>query len=163
MIQFVLRLRETAGVDNLNQLPVFWSVSWHGQRSIAMLLALLYLDIRHIYLGPTRPAFFSDHVWSVLSGYFGMREAGSVQADLEEILGGTNQLIREDMIVGDIIDQYPSLIPVMAERGLHCIGCGVSRMETLAQACATHGLNVYDFMEVLNDALRSQAEGQAAA
>ena len=65
------------------------------------------------------------------------------------------------MIVGDIVDQYPSLIPVMAEHGLHCIGCGVSKMETLAEACITHGLNVYDLMEDLNNELKQASAGKA--
>ena len=157
VIQFALRLRETLGVDSLNQLPMFYMLSWHGQRSLMLLLALLYLDIRQIRLGPTRPAFLSPNVWDVFAGYFGLKEIRSVQQDLEEILGVSEDLIREDMIVGDVIDQYPSLIPVMAEMGLHCIGCGVSRMETLAEACAAHGLNGNEFLHVLNTELRRPA------
>ena len=161
VIQFALRLREVMGVDSLNQLPVFYSVSWHGQKAVSALLALLYLDIKQVYLGPTRPAFFSENVWAVFSGYFGLHEISTVQKDLEAVLGTSGNLIREDMIVGDIVDQYPSLIPVMAEHGLHCIGCGVSKMETLAEACITHGLNVYDLMEDLNNELKQASAGKA--
>ena len=82
-----------------------------------------------------------------------MREISTVQHDLESVFGASGDLITPDMIVGDIVDEYPSLIPVMAEMGLHCIGCGVSRVETLAQACATHGLDTVSFLERLNKSL----------
>lgn len=156
IIQFALRLREVMDVDSLNQLPLFWSLSWHSQKSIMLLLGLLYLDIKRIHLGPSWPAFLKGNVHAVFSEYFGIRETGSVQQDLESVFGASGALITADLIVADIVDQYPSLIPVMAERGLHCIGCGVSRMETLAQACMTHGLDVYELMDVLNAHLQNK-------
>ena len=154
LIQFLLRLKEELTLDSLNQLPMFISLSWHAQRSVATLLALLYLDIKRIFLGPTRPAFLSEGVWNVLSTYFGVRDISTVHEDLESVLGAPEDLIRADMIIGDIVRTYPSLVPVMSGVGLHCIGCGVSEMENLEQACATHGLDVYDIMELLNDHLR---------
>ena len=154
LIQFVLRLREVLGADNLNQLPMFWSLSWHGQKSVAVLLGLLYLDIKHIYFGPSWPAFLRGNLRVVFTEYFGMREINTVQQDLQKVLGTSDDLITPDMIVGDIVDEFPSLIPVMAEMGLHCIGCGVSKMETLAQACMTHGLDLQNFLEVLNKNLK---------
>ena len=41
----------------------------------------------------------------------------------------------------------------MAENGLHCIGCGVAKTETLEEACAAHGINLQDMLEMLNDEL----------
>ena len=154
LIQFALRLREVMGADNLNQLPMLWSLSWHGQKSVAVLLGLLYLDIKHIYFGPSWPAFLRGNLRAVFTEYFGMREISTVQQDLQKVFGTSDDLITPDMIVGDIVDEYPSLIPVMAEMGLHCIGCGVSKMETLAQACMTHGLDTFTFLETLNKSLK---------
>ena len=154
IIQFALRLREVMGADNLNQLPMFWSLSWHGQKSIAVLLGLLYLDIKHIQFGPSWPAYLKGNLHPVFTEYFGMREISTVQQDLQKVFGTSDDLITPDMIVGDIVDEYPSLIPVMAEMGLHCIGCGVSKMETLAQACMTHGLDTFTFLETLNKSLK---------
>ena len=76
------------------------------------------------------------------------------------MLGGSDQLIRADMIVGDIVQAYPSLVPVMLSCGLHCISCGVSEMETLEEACLTHGLDVYDILDILNDELAHENNGK---
>ena len=154
VIQFALRLREVMGADNLNQLPMFWSLSWHGQKSIAVLLGLLYLDIKHIQFGPSWPAFLKGNLHPVFTEYFGMREISTVQQDLEKVFGASDDLIKPDMIIGDIVNEYPSLVPVMAELGLHCIGCHVSTSETLEQACMVHGLDVITFLETLNNSLK---------
>jgi hydroxylamine reductase len=55
------------------------------------------------------------------------------------------------MIVADIVAQYPTLVPVMMGVGLHCLDCGISQMETLEEACVTHGLDVYDVLDILNE------------
>ena len=154
LIQFLLQLRETADVDSLNQLPLYFSYSWYGEKSTALLMSLLYLDIRHIHLGPTWPAFISGNVRIVLQDYFKLQGITTVQADLEQAFGASEDLVRADMIIGDVVEQYPSLVPVMAGFGLHCIGCGVSKMETMEEACRTHGLNVYDLLEKLNEELK---------
>ena len=59
------------------------------------------------------------------------------------------------MIVGDIVEKYPQLVPVMMNVGLHCIGCGVSQLETLEEACMTHGIDPIDMIDILNDQLQS--------
>ena len=154
LIQFALRLREVMGADNLNQLPIFWSFSWYSQKSVAAMLGLLYLDIKHVYLGPSWPVFMRGNLHAVFTSYFGMREIRAVHEDLESVFGASGDLIKPDMIIGEVVDDYPSLVPVMAEMGLHCIGCGVSRMETLEQACRTHGLDVTGFLQTLNENLK---------
>ena len=161
IIQFALRLREVMGADNLNQLPMFWSLSWHGQKSVAVMLGLLYLDIKRVQFGPSWPAFMRGNLQAVFTQYFGMREISTVQQDLQSVFGASDDLITPDMIVGDVVDQYPSLVPVMAEMGLHCIGCHVSTSETLAQACMTHGLDTFSFIEKLNRSLDVTAQAQS--
>lgn len=153
LILLIMKLREQTGADSLSQLPIVWNYSWYSQRSVAVLLALLYMDIRHLHLGPSMPAFLSPNVRNVLEKYLGLEAAGNAQSDAEAQMGGLDLLIRPDMIVGDIVREYPSLAAVMAENGLHCIGCGVSQVETLEEACLTHGLNVQDMLEILNDEL----------
>ena len=153
LVQIALKLKEVFGYDNLNQLPIVYNIAWYEQKAVIVLLALLYLDVKHIHLGPTLPAFLSPNVANVLVKYFGISGIGTVQQDIDSMLGGSDQLIRADMIVGDIVQAYPSLVPVMLSCGLHCIGCGVSEMETLEEACMTHGLDVYDMLDILNDEL----------
>lgn len=153
LVQIALKLKEVFGYDNLNQLPIVYNIAWYEQKAVIVLLALLYLDVKHIHLGPTLPAFLSPNVANVLVKYFGISGISTVQQDIDSMLGGSDQLIRADMIVGDIVQAYPSLVPVMLSCGLHCIGCGVSEMETLEEACMTHGLDVYDMLDILNDEL----------
>ena len=64
------------------------------------------------------------------------------------------------MIVGDIVTQFPELVPVMLDVGLHCLGCGVSQVETLKEACEVHGLDIYDILDVLNDELNHPDEDE---
>ena len=153
LLQLILRLKDLTAADSLNQLPVTWNFAWHSQRSTAVLLALLYMDIRHIHLGPSMPAFLSPNVRNVLEKYLGLEAIGTPQGDVEAQMGGTGQLIRPDMIVGDIVREYPSLAAVMAENGLHCLGCGVAQVETLEEACAAHGIDLQDMLDMLNDEL----------
>ena len=160
LVQIALKLKEAFGYDNLNQLPIVYNIAWYEQKAVIVLLALFYLDVKHIHLGPTLPAFLSPNVANVLVKYFGMSGISTVQQDMDAMLGGSDQLIRADMIVGDIVQAYPSLVPVMLSCGLHCISCGVSEMETLEEACLTHGLDVYDILEILNDELAHENNGK---
>ncbi len=153
LIMLIMKLRELTGAESLSQLPLTWNYSWYSQRSTAVLLALLYMDIRHIHLGPSMPAFLSPNVRNLMEKYMGLEGTTKPQADAEAQMGGSDLLIRPDMIVGDIVREYPSLAAVMAENGLHCIGCGVAKTETLEEACAAHGINLQDMLEMLNDEL----------
>ena len=57
-VQIVLALCKRLGVADPNDLPVTYVVSWFEQKAVAVLLALLFLGIKNIYLGPRLPAFF---------------------------------------------------------------------------------------------------------
>lgn len=153
LVQIALKLKEAFDMENVNQLPIIFNLSWYEQKAVIVLLSLLFLDIKHIHLGPTLPAFLSPNVANVLVKYFGIAGTQSVQEDIEMFFGESDMPIRGDMIVGDIVQQYPDLVPVMMSCGLHCIGCGVSQIESLEEACATHGLDVQDMLDILNDQL----------
>lgn len=158
LIRIALMLKEALKIENVNQLPIIYNIAWYEQKAVIVLLALLFLDIKHIHLGPTLPAFLSPAVTNVLVKYFGITPMGTVEKDIESFFGESDEPIRADMIVGDLVQEYPELVPVMMQCGLHCIGCGVSQMETLEEACMTHGLDVYDMMDILNDQLKHQQQ-----
>ncbi len=158
IIQLTLRLREEMAFDNLNQLPFVYNMAWYEQKDLAALLALLYLDVKHIRLGPTWPAFIAENVRNVFVKYFGLEKTGLIEEDIETMLGSSTGLIRPDMIVADIVNDFPSVVPAMLDVGLHCISCGVSQMETLEEACVTHGLDVYEVLDMLNDELAHMGE-----
>ncbi len=66
---------------------------------------------------------------------------------------GIIEYITPDMIIGDIITMYPDASLVLMKCGMHCISCGVSQFESLAEACAVHGLYTDDVAKVVNDYL----------
>lgn len=52
-----------------------------------MLLAILYLGVKKIHLGPTLPAFLSPSVADVLVRQFGIAGIGTVEEDMELFFG----------------------------------------------------------------------------
>ncbi|MBI5231862.1 MAG: hydroxylamine reductase [Coriobacteriales bacterium] len=88
-IQVAVALADAFGVG-VNDLPLSLVLSWYEQKAVAILLTLLYLDIKGIRLGPTLPAFVSPNVLNVLVENFDIKPIGeSAQADIEAILGAT--------------------------------------------------------------------------
>lgn len=52
-----------------------------------------------------------------------------------------NGPIKRTDFLGDIVSNYPEVVPVLAQSGLHCIGCHVSVSESLEDGCSVHGMN----------------------
>ena len=52
-----------------------------------MLLALLYLGVKNIHLGPTLPAFLSPNVANVLVENFGIGGITTADEDLKQMIG----------------------------------------------------------------------------
>lgn len=78
-----LRLKEALGLDDINELPIAYNIAWYEQKAVIVLLALLYLGVKSIHLGPTLPAFLSPNVAKVLVDNFGIAGIGTVEDDLE--------------------------------------------------------------------------------
>ena len=58
--------------------------------------------------------------------------------------------IEKDTIIGDVLDIAPQTAPLFMAIGMHCLGCPASRGETVAEACAVHGVDVDEFLKHLN-------------
>ena len=82
-----LKLKEVFGLDDINELPVVYNIAWYEQKAVIVLLALLYLGVKNIHLGPTLPAFLSPNVAKVLVENFGIAGIGSVEDDIELFFG----------------------------------------------------------------------------
>ncbi len=67
-----LKLKEIFGLEDINDLPIVYNISWYEQKAVIVLLALLYLGVKNIHLGPTLPAFLSPNVAEVLVKNFGI-------------------------------------------------------------------------------------------
>jgi len=82
-----LKLKEIFGLDDINKLPLVFNISWYEQKAVIVLLALLYLGVKNIHLGPTLPAFLSPNVTKVLVEKFGIAGIGTVDDDLKLFFG----------------------------------------------------------------------------
>lgn len=82
-----LKLKEVFGLDDINDLPITYNIAWYEQKAVIVLLALLYLGVKNIHLGPTLPAFLSPNVAKVLIENFGIAGIGTVEEDMEKFFG----------------------------------------------------------------------------
>ena len=82
-----LKLKEVFGLDDINKLPLAFNIAWYEQKAVIVLLALLYLGMKNIHLGPTLPAFLSPNVAKVLVESFGIAGIGTVDDDIKLLIG----------------------------------------------------------------------------
>lgn len=78
-----LKLKEVFGLDDINKLPIAFNIAWYEQKAVIVLLALLYLGVKNIHLGPTLPGFLSPNVAKVLVEKFGIAGIGTADSDIE--------------------------------------------------------------------------------
>lgn len=81
-----LKLKEVFGLDDINELPIAYNIAWYEQKAVIVLLALLYLGVKNIKLGPTLPAFLSPNVAKVLMDNFGISGINSVEEDIKSLI-----------------------------------------------------------------------------
>jgi len=83
-----LKLKEAFGLKDINELPVSYDIAWYEQKAVAVLLALLFLGVKGIRLGPTLPGFLSPNVAGVLVEKFDIKPIGTVEADIAAMMAG---------------------------------------------------------------------------
>ena len=83
-----LQLKEVFGLDDINDLPLSYDIAWYEQKAVIVLLALLFLGVKGIRLGPTLPAFISPNVLKVLVDNFDIKATGEAKADVEAMMAG---------------------------------------------------------------------------
>lgn len=81
-----LKLKEVFGLEDVNDLPIAYNIAWYEQKAVIVLLALLYLGVKKIHLGPTLPAFLSPNVANVLVQNFGIAGITEVENDMRMFL-----------------------------------------------------------------------------
>lgn len=82
-----MKLKEVFGLEDINDLPIIYNIAWYEQKAVIVLLALLYLGVKNIHLGPTLPAFLSPNVAKVLVDNFGIAGITTVDQDMEIFFG----------------------------------------------------------------------------
>ena len=78
-----LKLKEVFELEDINDLPIEFNIAWYEQKAVIVLLALLYLGVKNIHLGPTLPGFLSPNVAKVLIDTFGIAGIGTVEDDIK--------------------------------------------------------------------------------
>ncbi len=78
-----MKLQEVFELDDINKLPIAFNIAWYEQKAVIVLLALLYLGVKNIHLGPTLPAFLSPNIAKVLVEKFGIAGIGTVEDDVK--------------------------------------------------------------------------------
>ena len=94
-----LKLKEVFGLNDINDLPIAFNVAWYEQKAVIVLLALLYLGVKNIHLGPTLPGFLSPNVAKVLVENFGIAGISTVEEDLK-IFGLLDEEVSAEVIDG---------------------------------------------------------------
>lgn len=86
LLQVAMALKDALGVDDVNDLPIAYDISWYEQKAVTVLLALLSQNVEGIRLGPTIPAFLSENVVELLVEEFDIKPIGSVADDRDALL-----------------------------------------------------------------------------
>jgi hydroxylamine reductase len=83
-----LKLKEVFGLNDINDLPISFDIAWYEQKAVAVLLALLYLGVKGLRLGPTLPGFLSPNVAKVLVEKFNIKSIGNADDDIAAMMAG---------------------------------------------------------------------------
>ncbi|MBR5382158.1 MAG: DUF1858 domain-containing protein [Oscillospiraceae bacterium] len=57
----------------------------------------------------------------------------------------------KDTVIIEVLQKAPEAAPLFFSIGMHCLGCAAAHGETIAEACAVHGVDADDFIEKLNN------------
>jgi hydroxylamine reductase len=81
-----LMLKDIFKKNDINELPIAYNIAWYEQKAVIVLLALLYLGVKNIHLGPTLPGFLSANVANVLMEKFGITGITTPDEDMKILL-----------------------------------------------------------------------------
>ncbi|SMB90964.1 hydroxylamine reductase [Desulfonispora thiosulfatigenes DSM 11270] len=81
-----LKLKEAFELEDINELPIVYNIAWYEQKAVTVLLALLYLGVKNIHLGPTLPAFLSPTVVNFLVETFNISGIDTVENDIAKLI-----------------------------------------------------------------------------
>jgi len=84
-----LKLKEVFGLEDINDLPISYDIAWYEQKAVTVLLALLYLGVKGIRLGPTLPEFLTPNIAAAIIEKFDLKGIGTVEEDVEAMMLGS--------------------------------------------------------------------------
>ncbi|MCX8195068.1 MAG: DUF1858 domain-containing protein [Candidatus Micrarchaeota archaeon] len=59
--------------------------------------------------------------------------------------------IDRNMLIGELVLNYPESVEILFKYGFHCIGCGLSAYETLEQGCLAHGFDEQTLEQMIKE------------
>jgi hybrid cluster-associated redox disulfide protein len=59
-----------------------------------------------------------------------------------------------ELTMADLIDRWPAAAPVLTRYGMACVGCGMAKFETIAEATAAYGVDPQAFLRAIARASR---------
>jgi hybrid cluster-associated redox disulfide protein len=64
------------------------------------------------------------------------------------------EIIKKNMLIGEIISKYPQAVDIMLKHGMHCVGCHVATWETLEQAAQQHSIDISALVKDINENIK---------
>lgn len=85
-VKIATALSEATGIA-INDLPISIVLMWMEQKAVIILIALLYLGVKNIHIGPSLPEFINDEILDFLVKNFNLSLiSGDAKADLVKFL-----------------------------------------------------------------------------
>ena len=88
LIMIAIELQKAFGLENVNDLPISFDIAWYEQKAVLVLLALLYLGVKGIRLGPTLPGFLSPAIVNTLVDKFDIKTITTPDEDVQAMMAG---------------------------------------------------------------------------
>lgn len=152
-----LRFQSELEKYDINGIPFAYTVSLSDEVSICTLLALIYVGIKGIYIGPALPDFLTENVFTIFQKNFSLRTIGTVEEDVQELFKEKEKAaegtVDTQMLIIDIMERWPEATEILMSCGMSCVTCGSALYESLEEACMVHGLDPEDVKEVLDHEL----------
>ncbi len=61
-----------------------------------------------------------------------------------------NLVIGKEMLISEIVKEYPQTAPLFLEHGMHCIGCAFAKDERVEEAAKVHQIDLKKLLKELN-------------
>ncbi|KYK24495.1 hypothetical protein AYK26_06650 [Euryarchaeota archaeon SM23-78] len=66
--------------------------------------------------------------------------------------------ITKDMLIGEVVSNYPEAVEVLFKHGIHCIGCPMTAYESLEVGCKVHGMKDEDIDKMVKEMNEAEAK-----
>lgn len=61
------------------------------------------------------------------------------------------------LTMADLLDGWPAAAPVLAKRGMACVGCSMARFETIEEAAIAYGFDPAELLDEIERAVHTRS------